>query len=350
MEMNSTNESLEQDNSNSSSEEDEEEVIVHEEIVNPLRVTLVHGDVQVIPAALKHEEIQLEGGLCPVEGLSKDWRTNGENKNLINRILGCIYGNALGDAYGLATEFESKREVERNYKGEVIPFPNFKQTFHSSCWTKGDWTDDTDQMILIMEVLTETGKADEKLFARKLKHWVRHGFSELGDFSGMGCGGTVASAVYSADFEEDPHKVAQRVWKDMNYNGAANGGVMRTSILGCYQYNDLPAVIANTTSICTTTHADTRCIASCVATTVAIAMMLQEKYDVTDLKGVDSLIDEVIKISLPLVAEEHKETFLLHIKPKSVEALDLDESRAIGYTLKCMGGYSIYLIFSLNHS
>jgi ADP-ribosylglycohydrolase len=43
-----------------------------------------------------------------------------------DRILGTLYGNALGDAYGLATEFMTKKEA-REIFGERIPFPNFKR-------------------------------------------------------------------------------------------------------------------------------------------------------------------------------------------------------------------------------
>lgn len=50
---------------------------------------------------------------------------------------------------------------------------------------------------------------------------------------------------------------------------------MRTSILGTMEFHDLKKVIANTKSACMVTHADPRCVASCVAVTVAIALMLQ---------------------------------------------------------------------------
>jgi hypothetical protein len=53
---------------------------------------------------------------------------------------------------------------------------------------------------------------------------------------------------------------------------------MRTSILGMMQYHDLPKVIENTKNACKVTHADPRCVASCVAVTMAIALMLQGKY------------------------------------------------------------------------
>lgn len=67
---------------------------------------------------------------------------------------------------------------------------------------------------------------------------------------------------------------------------------MRTSILGTMQYHDLPKVIENTKNACKVTHADPRCIASCVAVTVAIALMLQGKYK---MKSGEYDVDAIIK-------------------------------------------------------
>ena len=41
---------------------------------------------------------------------------------------------------------------------------------------------------------------------------------------------------------------------------APNGAVMRTSITGIYMFNDIQAVIENTLSFCTVTHADPRLV------------------------------------------------------------------------------------------
>lgn len=53
---------------------------------------------------------------------------------------------------------------------------------------------------------------------------------------------------------------------------------MRTSVLGIQDFRDIDTVIANTVAACRVTHADPRCIASCVAVTTAIALMLQGKH------------------------------------------------------------------------
>ena len=73
-------------------------------------------------------------------------------------------------------------------------------------------------------------------------------------------------------------QAAHDIWMLSNKYLAPNGGVMRTSILGTMEYHDLNKVIENTKNACKVTHADPRCVASCVAVTVAIALMLQGKH------------------------------------------------------------------------
>jgi ADP-ribosylglycohydrolase len=73
---------------------------------------------------------------------------------------------------------------------------------------------------------------------------------------------------------------------------APNGGVMRTSILGTMEYHDIAKVLENTKNACKVTHADSRCVASCVAVTLAIALMLQGKYN---MKNGEYDVDAIIK-------------------------------------------------------
>jgi ADP-ribosylglycohydrolase len=72
---------------------------------------------------------------------------------------------------------------------------------------------------------------------------------------------------------------------------------MRTSILGILNHGDLDRVIANTVRVAKVTHFDTRCLASCVAATTAIAMMLQG-HDVESEAGVQHLIDKAVAYGL----------------------------------------------------
>ena len=47
---------------------------------------------------------------------------------------------------------------------------------------KGDWTDDTDQMLLILlGVVENKGRVLKQDFAKRMKTWTEEGFAELGD-------------------------------------------------------------------------------------------------------------------------------------------------------------------------
>jgi len=61
---------------------------------------------------------------------------------VVDKVLGCIYGNALGDAFGLSTEFQTKDAILKAYGSDpsvCIPFPNFLRTAHNVRWAVGDW-------------------------------------------------------------------------------------------------------------------------------------------------------------------------------------------------------------------
>jgi len=265
------------------------------------------------------------------------WFVNGLDESVlqnpvIDKLLGCIYGNALGDAVGLSTEFMDKKEIKRVYALKKISFPYFERNGHNLRWAIGDWTDDTDQMICIIDTILETGgEVSESVFAKRLKRWVKWGFPELGDQGGCGLGATVASVVFSEQFLSNPHQAAFDIWLKFNKNAAANGAVMRTSILGCYQFHDLKKVIENTIKIAKVTHYDGRCVGSCVAVTVAIALLLQGEKDLAKVQ------QSAIEISQEYVQEEHKKSFLEHLTVKEIQELNLDEGKSIGYTLKCVG-------------
>ena len=76
-------------------------------------------------------------------------------------------------------------------------FPDYILTAHSSRWKRGDWTDDTDQWLLILETLTEPndGESIEKVFAKKLYRWIQRGYPMLGDYGGLGLGANVSQVI-----------------------------------------------------------------------------------------------------------------------------------------------------------
>lgn len=198
------------------------------------------------------------------------------------QIIATLYGQCMGDAIGLLSEFYSKEQaVELFGKIKYLEYEtkSIVDDAHRSRWKTGDWTDDSDQMILIMQSLVDkNGEIDPLDFAKKLHKWMKEGFKELGDRGGMGIGATTAKILHHPKFLTDPHKAAEDVWTHSQKNIAPNGGVMRTSILGIHDWWDTLSVEKNAVAICKVTHRDPRCLASVVAVCVAISLMLQKKY------------------------------------------------------------------------
>ncbi|XP_038067788.1 uncharacterized protein YegU-like [Patiria miniata] len=272
------------------------------------------------------------------------------NNKLQDQILGTIYGNCIGDAIGLMTEFLSKEQAQKYYGGKHLEYPmkEIAATYymHQMVFPEADWTDDSDQMILILQSLMDKdGKADALDFSVKLLNWREHGFAELGDPCGMGLGQTTLKVLSHKDYKTDPHQAALNVWEASKRYLAPNGGVMRTSVAGIHRYDDINQVISNTKVFCKVTHADPRCIASCVAVTTAISMMLRGlhkmpdgHYDVTSLTEASFnyakeclLRDEEGNLD----AEQVKE-LKFHMNA-SLDELELADRKKIGYTFKCLG-------------
>ena len=239
--------------------------------------------------------------------------------NLEDKIRGALYGQAIGDALGLATEFMSKSEVQKAYPNGINSYKDIQVDAHTERWVKGDWTDDTDQMLCILDAIQEEGVLSVTGVSKKFLEWY------LGE--PMGIGNTVFSVLSDRDFLHAPHTVSKKVWEQSGRQSAANGGVMRTSILGIWDYTDPEKVERNAKEICQITHYDPRCVASCVAVSIAISMLL------LGAKNDDDIIEECIKRAR---VYHHEIEDSLSKLPNNIEALKLDEPSSIGYTYKAL--------------
>ncbi|MEM7297689.1 MAG: ADP-ribosylglycohydrolase family protein [Bacteroidota bacterium] len=238
---------------------------------------------------------------------------------LNDKIRGCIYGQAIGDALGLATEFMPKIEVRKAYPNGVKDYSDIQTDLHTERWEKGDWTDDTDQMLCILDAILLKGRVDLIEIAKQLRNWY--------ETDALGVGNTVENVVADADFLENPLAVSKKVWIASGRKSAANGGIMRTSILGVWKYQDRAIVEENAKNVCQITHYDPRCVASCVAVCIAIRELLNGISDVEDV--INTSIEVAEKYEPGIRAEVTQVT-------ANIEDLQLDEQHSIGYTYKAL--------------
>ncbi|CAD5116261.1 DgyrCDS5169 [Dimorphilus gyrociliatus] len=275
------------------------------------------------------------------------------------RIRSIVYGNCIGDALGLLTEFMHKPNIEKVYgehRASGLKYSHKVKDRHRGRWVIGDWTDDSDQMICIMRSLAQKKNLVVTDIAEAFYDWSNEGFPQLKDTGGLGLGRTTYLVLSEKDYLTKPEESAKRVWIDSNQNAAPNGGVMRTSILGIYEFQDLNKVAENTVKVCRVTHYDPRCSASCVAVTIIIAKMLQriENKNQTEFSDndIEEILNETYEFTCKYIFENEEYTADLKsdkldqfkadfktyffIKKDGLEELKLDEPAKIGYTFKCM--------------
>lgn len=234
-----------------------------------------------------------------------------------DKVKGTIFGQAVGDAFGLGTEFLNRLQIQECYPSGLTDYQQFIHDKHRRHWKPGEWTDDTDQMLCILDSILANGKIEILDIARRIHSWAFNG--------GRGLGQTVANVLTQKNFLEDPHQAAETVWEESGRQGAANGAVMRTSVLGIWQFHDKALINANAENVCRITHFDPRCIASCVAVVTAISRLITGEMNVEKLQAdIESEVEPIDKLTV--------ESLKL-AKQDKIEVLDLD-GKGIGYTLK----------------
>jgi ADP-ribosylglycohydrolase len=242
----------------------------------------------------------------------------------IDRIRGAIFGQAIGDALGLGTEFLSKKKVQFIYPSGLSHYSQIIQDNHRERWKQGEWTDDTEQMLCILDSILSKGHIDTLDIAQRIFNWAKNG--------GMGLGQTVGHVLNQENFLLAPQDAARKVWEDAGRDLAANGAVMRTSVLGLWQLENNLAVCQNAEVVCKITHFDPRCVASCVAVSLAVSHLVRGQSNIGQL--IEEIMPHVEKIDNRIL-----NCFEL-TQSKSIAALQLDEGLnpgevdRIGYTLK----------------
>jgi ADP-ribosylglycohydrolase len=188
--------------------------------------------------------------------------------NSIESIKGIIYGGAIGDALGLATEFMTIDDVKKFY-------PNIKRytynciirDYHRSTWENGDWTDDTDFTIILMKSIIEKKKFDLNDYSLKMIDYIDNGLKECGDTKGHGIGNTFSIWWGDKYSKSNPQLAGLR---SFIYNpfypmsNQSNGGIMKTSILAALDYQNFNKVVQNTIDMCSITHPSPVCVYSCI--------------------------------------------------------------------------------------
>ena len=147
-------------------------------------------------------------------------------ETLIDKLKGTIYGQAIGDALGLGTEGMTDEDMAWKYPNGITHYSDIFQDRHRKRWKIGDWTDDTDMMLCIANAVVKDKGVNLTSIAQNFKDWA------MGE--PMGIGETTYKVLILADYVEKPFEVSKKIWEMGHRKGAANGGLMRTSVVGTF--------------------------------------------------------------------------------------------------------------------
>lgn len=241
-----------------------------------------------------------------------------------DKIKGTLFGQAIGDALGLGTEFMTKEEVQKYYPQDLTNYSQIIQDSHRQRWEKGDWTDDTEMMLCIAKAMIEDKDIKLSTIARKFKDWYND--------NPLGIGNNIFKVLSLRDYTDAPQRAAEIVWKLSKETSAANGAVMRTSVIGLWK-DDTEKHAAE---VCKLTHYDPRCIGSCVIIAQLINNLVykNQALSLQQLIEIGDKYDDRIRASL-IKASEYED----------ISLLTLDDS-SMGYTLNTLSAATWCLFHS----
>ncbi len=234
--------------------------------------------------------------------------------NKYDKLKGVLYGQAIGDALGLATEFMDDAEMDQKYPRGVNDYSDIYQDAHRSRWKVGDWTDDTDMMLCIANAVIKDKGVNLTSIAKNFKDWA--------EGEPMGIGENTYKVLSIGDYVEKPLEVSKKIWEMTNKKSAANGGLMRTSIVGLFP----KAVEQCAANICQLTHYDPRCVGSCVIVSMIIHSLVYESTELTYHQIID-------------ISKKYDERICVYIdlaRNSDIRALELQDEQSMGYTLKTL--------------
>jgi len=167
-----------------------------------------------------------------------------------DRVFGCLFGLAVGDALGAPIEGYPREEVRQRY-GKITDMMG-------GGWLKlepGQFTDDTEMALAIVEAIEETRCIDLEAIARAFLKWKK---------TAVNIGGQTFMALSALERGISPEEAGTVVWRESGSWLAGNGCIMRTAPIGLYlRWATFEERGEASRKVASITHGDPRCLDAC---------------------------------------------------------------------------------------
>ncbi len=181
----------------------------------------------------------------------------------MDRFRGCMLGLAVGDALGMPVEGLTRDEIgERLGEVREMVAPT-SDHFHCGL-SPGQYTDDTEQTLLLAETIIEAGFFDVERFTSKLANWGRCWTADPS--LNRGVGWTSMTAIQDL--------LMDRPWQEAGLPTPTCGSAMRTAPIGLVYHCSLDLVSRYADLQSLPTHSSTGARAGSIAVAVGVALSL----------------------------------------------------------------------------
>lgn len=227
-----------------------------------------------------------------------------------DNISGALYGMAIGDALGMPSELWSRERV-KNFFGYIDTFLDGPKENETALYFKaGQFTDDTSQALVLLDVLFENGFThDEKNVANKLMAWAYR----YDAFNKNILGPSSKAALTAIKDGQNP--------KPFTDKSLTNGAAMRIAPIGClFSPDEKKEMIDCIVGLTKVTHSTDVAFggASMVAVAVSAAIAGYSWEDIM----------REVSIIYPLAAEKGAQTFSASLPERLRLALQLADDYA----------------------
>jgi ADP-ribosylglycohydrolase len=174
-----------------------------------------------------------------------------------------MLGLAVGDALGMPVEGLTRDEIAESL-GEVREMVAPERDHFHCGLLPGQYTDDTEQTLLLAETIVEAGFFDVERFTSNLTEWGRCWIADPSKNRGVGWTSKMAIMELLRD----------RPWQEAGFPTPTCGSAMRTAPIGLVYHCNLDLVARYADQQSLPTHSSTGARAGSIAVAVGVALSL----------------------------------------------------------------------------
>lgn len=235
--------------------------------------------------------------------------------NLVDRMLGALFGLVVGDALGVPVEFRGREELKKHPVVDMRGHGTHDQP-------RGTWSDDTTMALCIATSLTEKGydPLDQML---RFQRWLREAY-----LTPHGVVFDVGNATRAA-IERFGRGLPQAQWGGREERDNGNGSLMRLLPLSLYLADqDTETIVARSQEASALTHAHPRSQLCCAYFSLLVRELLMNQ-------PLPHAMDLAAAKLTPFVTEEEEDQLQRLLTGDVLQATE-DEIRGSGYVLDCL--------------